>query len=355
MLAQSAFISPGASIEASSISIGEGARIESDVEIQCESFEIGAGCYIGKGSKIVGRHVRIGRHGVLFPEVELTSLGDVVIGPWAKFSKGVTVRSGSIQIGCEFWINPGAEIGGGGWRDPANRFEAGDRCHVGRNTHVNVAECVVMGNGAGVGMDCTLATHGQWQPYVYGYPRPHGPIRIGDLAVLYSRIIVSPGVQIGRLSSIGAGAVVTGDVPDYAFAAGVPARVIRVAGEPALLAPRVVEAFSMLAAKMNAEVVVEGANRWIAPAGGPPVYLVQDAAAAELPRDAIVVLAAHGGYSAPAESTVFNLFSLRLSGPSSAATESIRAFWHSMGVRFAYHGYERHPLTYEDLIARGLT
>ena len=40
-------------------------------------------------------------------------------------------------------------------------------------------------------------------------------------------VTVCPGVTIGRYAVVGAGAVVTKDVPDYAVVAGVPAKVIR--------------------------------------------------------------------------------------------------------------------------------
>jgi len=39
--------------------------------------------------------------------------------------------------------------------------------------------------------------------------------------------IILPGVRIGRGAQIGAGAVVSRDIPPYAIAAGVPARIIR--------------------------------------------------------------------------------------------------------------------------------
>jgi len=42
---------------------------------------------------------------------------------------------------------------------------------------------------------------------------------------------VMDGVRLGRGVVVGAGAVVTSDLPDGAVAAGVPARVLRVRGE----------------------------------------------------------------------------------------------------------------------------
>lgn len=54
-----------------------------------------------------------------------------------------------------------------------------------------------------------------------------GPVRIGAESWLGFGVKVMSGVSIGRHCVIGAGSVVTADIPDYSVAAGVPARVIK--------------------------------------------------------------------------------------------------------------------------------
>ncbi len=53
------------------------------------------------------------------------------------------------------------------------------------------------------------------------------PVTIGSDVWIGGGAIVCPGVRIGGKSVIGAGAVVTRDVPDGVFAAGNPCRVVR--------------------------------------------------------------------------------------------------------------------------------
>lgn len=50
---------------------------------------------------------------------------------------------------------------------------------------------------------------------------------IGDDVWIGTRVIIMPGVKIGNGVIIGAGAVVTKDVPDYAVVGGVPAKIIK--------------------------------------------------------------------------------------------------------------------------------
>jgi acetyltransferase-like isoleucine patch superfamily enzyme len=53
------------------------------------------------------------------------------------------------------------------------------------------------------------------------------PVVVGFGADIGMNASILPGVRIGANSIVGAGAVVTHDVPDYAIVAGVPARVVR--------------------------------------------------------------------------------------------------------------------------------
>jgi acetyltransferase-like isoleucine patch superfamily enzyme len=52
-------------------------------------------------------------------------------------------------------------------------------------------------------------------------------IDVGDNVWLGAHVVVTDGARIGRDAVIGAGAVVIGEVPDFAVAAGVPARFVR--------------------------------------------------------------------------------------------------------------------------------
>lgn len=59
-----------------------------------------------------------------------------------------------------------------------------------------------------------------------GFDEPKEVV-IGDDVWIGRRAIIMPGVHIGDGCIIGAGAVVTKDIPSYSVAAGVPARVVK--------------------------------------------------------------------------------------------------------------------------------
>lgn len=54
-----------------------------------------------------------------------------------------------------------------------------------------------------------------------------GSIKIGDKVWIGEKVVVLPGVTIGECSIVGAGSVVTKDIPSYSIACGNPAKVIK--------------------------------------------------------------------------------------------------------------------------------
>jgi len=125
---------------------------------------------------------------------------------------------------------------------------------IGAHTHVQ-PRCQFSAYKGSIRIGCGV----QIAPYCAFYPYDHGvepgvliskqPIRskgdivIGDDAWLGVGVYVLDGARIGKGTVIGAGSVVTGDIPDYSIAIGVPARVVKSRGEvfsnPALEAQNV--------------------------------------------------------------------------------------------------------------------
>ena len=78
----------------------------------------------------------------------------------------------------------------------------------------------------GPNVTLVLATHpnnSRLRAYIKYPPRQ---ITIGEDSWLGANVVIMPNITIGKCCIIGAGAVVTHDVPDYAIVAGVPAKQI---------------------------------------------------------------------------------------------------------------------------------
>jgi acetyltransferase-like isoleucine patch superfamily enzyme len=66
-----------------------------------------------------------------------------------------------------------------------------------------------------------------------------GGVVIEQNAWIGANVIVFDGITVGRDAIVGAGAVVTRDVPPFGIALGVPAKVVRMRDEVAERAPAV--------------------------------------------------------------------------------------------------------------------
>lgn len=112
-----------------------------------------------------------------------------------------------------------------------NEMVIGDRTFIGQQCFLHSAGGIVIGKSVGIGPGVRVLTSkhaeaGRGVP-ILDSPVELGQVVIEDDADIGIGAILLPGVRVGRGAQIGAGAVVASDVPPYAVAAGVPARVLR--------------------------------------------------------------------------------------------------------------------------------
>ena len=114
-------------------------------------------------------------------------------------------------------------------------FDNGRNIHIGNNftanfnlTILDIKE-VYIGDNVMIGPNTTITTVGH--PLSPKDRRAHlaqgSEIRIGNDVWLGANVTILPGVTIGDNVVVGAGAVVTKDIPPNSLALGVPARVVK--------------------------------------------------------------------------------------------------------------------------------
>ena len=133
-----------------------------------------------------------------------------------------------------------AEFGEGSYIEPPFHANwAGKHVHFGRNVYANFNLTVVddthvyVGDYTQFGPNVVLAVAGhpidpalREQGYQYNLP-----IHIGRNCWIGAGALILPGVTIGDNTVIGAGSVVTRDIPSGVVAVGNPCRVLRAVGE----------------------------------------------------------------------------------------------------------------------------
>ena len=107
----------------------------------------------------------------------------------------------------------------------------GATIHIGNGTYLNRNSEVVAARRVCIGRDCKIARDVIIMD-TDQHALPNGtlvarPVAIGDRVWVGARAIILKGVTIGHDAVIGAGSVVTSDVPPYSIAVGTPARVLR--------------------------------------------------------------------------------------------------------------------------------
>jgi acetyltransferase-like isoleucine patch superfamily enzyme len=153
------------------------------------------------------RATTLGRRVTLRGRPAVTNDGRMTIGDRVRLVSTVatlelvTLRGGHLEIGNNVFINYGSSL------VSSAHVKIGDDCLIG--THVTVMDC-----------DFHRVEDKAWDT-------TGEPIVVEDRVWLGNRSMILKGVRVGHDAVVGAGAVVTRDVPPRTMVAGVPARVVR--------------------------------------------------------------------------------------------------------------------------------
>ncbi|MBL0388011.1 N-acetyltransferase [Tumebacillus sp. ITR2] len=218
-----------------SAKIGDSVVIEDGV-ILGENVTIGHHCVLLAGTKL-GDNVTVGHHCVLGVRpggnatMRTTGVSNLTltIGSGTRIGQLVSLYTGTVigensfvadhaSIRENVVIGPGTVIGraaivelnttiGASCTIQTNAYVTGDTTI---EDHVFIGPCVSMSNDKYMGA----------QPYSLAGPTIRSGAKIGNNATLL------PGVVIGKLAIVGAGSVVTRDVPDQTVVVGVPAALL---------------------------------------------------------------------------------------------------------------------------------
>lgn len=111
----------------------------------------------------------------------------------------------------------------------------GENVHIETDCHISAIEAVYIGDNVLIGSFVYISDH---RHGVYSNNdietapikrnlSSKGCIKIEDNVWIGEKVIILPGVTVGKYSIIGAGSIVTKDIPPYCIAAGNPAKIIK--------------------------------------------------------------------------------------------------------------------------------
>ena len=169
-----------------------------------------------RGVSFVSKHTRFDGYAIL----KFYPGSRVIIGPHFRCVS-------SKQIGMENSVCSKIVVNGGGCLCIGH--------HTGMtNSTINCHDSIKIGNYVNIGAGCVIADSDfhslNWRDRMDGTDitkKRNAPVVIKDLAFIGMHSIILKGVTIGEKSIIGAGSVVSKDVPDGEIWAGNPARFIK--------------------------------------------------------------------------------------------------------------------------------
>jgi len=175
------------------------------------------------------------------------------VGKGVVFGRNITLRHPyKIALGANCVIDDNVLLDAKGEKNDGLRL--GDNVYIGRNTILSCKEgSIAVGDYTNISANCSLLSEteinlGRYcflaghcylvaggnhsfddvsRPIMFQPSISKGGIRIGDDVWLGAGVIVLDGATIGQGTVVGAGALVTGLLPEFAVAVGSPAGVIR--------------------------------------------------------------------------------------------------------------------------------
>jgi acetyltransferase-like isoleucine patch superfamily enzyme len=208
--------------------IGKNVRIHPHVVIEPgvrigDNVEVFPGAYIGKEPKgagatakvpefertvVIGSNCSIGPNAVIYYDVEIGQ--NTLIGDGASIREKCKIGSYCI-ISRYVTVNYGVTIG--------------DRTKVMDLTHIT-GDCRI-GDDVFISLNVGMTNDNALGRLEYDPQRIVGPV-IEDQAAIGAGATILPGVRVGKGAIVGAGALVTKDVPPSTLAMGIPARTVRI-------------------------------------------------------------------------------------------------------------------------------
>jgi acetyltransferase-like isoleucine patch superfamily enzyme len=151
-----------------------------------------------------------------------------------RFGAGVVIEAGvrifhpeTVSIGDRVYIGHEAILKG----YHRGYMEIGDDTWIGQRCFFHSAGGIRVGREVGIGPEVKILTSahdfGPERRPVIRYALGFSPVTVEDGVDLGIGSILLPGLRVGEGAVIGAGSVVTRDVPAYEVWAGVPARFLR--------------------------------------------------------------------------------------------------------------------------------